>query len=170
MKARVARMRSHRTSLKPETGTARASRRIPTRRQQSRTTRELARFRVILEAEHARLAAQLQALTSRVREGERLEGFGVDDPSDKGIGDVVRMLFERERGRVLESSVRQMLLQVQEALGRLEAGTYGNCKRCGRQIGSARLRVLPSATLCVPCKELAEGIGRQPGAPDGGLR
>lgn len=130
---------------------------IRTRTQQRRTTGELARFRAMLEAERARLIAQLQALTSRAREVGRLGGFDAADPSDEDIGDVVSMLFERERELVLESTVQHMLQQVEEAFARFEAGTYGNCKRCGRPIGSARLRVLPSATLCV--RRTAQGIG-----------
>lgn len=50
-------------------------------------------------------------------------GFDAADPSDEDLGDVVSMLFERERGLVLESTVQHMLQQVEEAFARLEAGT-----------------------------------------------
>jgi DnaK suppressor protein len=38
-----------------------------------------------------------------------------------------------------------------DALARLAAGTYGNCTRCARQIGAARLDARPSAALCIDC-------------------
>jgi RNA polymerase-binding protein DksA len=43
--------------------------------------------------------------------------------------------------------------QVQEALARIEAGTYGVCQRCGKQIPKARLDAIPYATYCIECAE-----------------
>ena len=39
------------------------------------------------------------------------------------------------------------------ALYRIAAGTYGNCVRCGGQIGMVRLTALPHASFCIPCQE-----------------
>jgi RNA polymerase-binding transcription factor DksA len=44
-----------------------------------------------------------------------------------------------------------MLEQVDQAIRRIERGTYGVCDKCGRPIDPERLKVLPEATLCVPC-------------------
>lgn len=41
--------------------------------------------------------------------------------------------------------------EVQEALRRMDAGTYGVCVRCGREIPPARLEARPMATMCVEC-------------------
>jgi len=75
---------------------------------------------------------------------------------DEDLADVASSTFEREKGLALESSVQQMLAQVEDALVRLQEGTYGICHRCGDPIDVARLRVLPFATLCIRCKELEE--------------
>jgi RNA polymerase-binding transcription factor DksA len=48
--------------------------------------------------------------------------------------------------------------QVQEALARIQAGTYGICQRCGKQIPKARLDAIPYATYC---KECAEQVDRE---------
>ncbi len=49
-----------------------------------------------------------------------------------------------------------MLVEVDAALARLEAGTYGLCRACGREIGTERLEAVPYATLCIDDKRLEE--------------
>jgi DnaK suppressor protein len=83
-------------------------------------------------------------------------GMDIGGGYDEDLADVASSTFEREKGLALESSVQQMLAQVEEALARIEDGTYGICQRCGDPIDIARLRVLPFATLCIRCKELEE--------------
>lgn len=57
----------------------------------------------------------------------------------------------------LRDAAREELDQVDAAIARMDAGTYGVCTNCGRGIPIARLRVRPFAELCVPC---AEKLGR----------
>src|SRR3954449_10955788 len=60
----------------------------------------------------------------------------------------------------LEFALVQMksetLNKVNDALGRLEQGTYGNCFDCGEEIGEKRLRALPFAVRCKDCEEARE--------------
>lgn len=56
----------------------------------------------------------------------------------------------------LEGRERHQLDEVNAALGRLEAGTYGVCERCSRPIPLARLRAMPSARYCVECQAIEE--------------
>ena len=49
----------------------------------------------------------------------------------------------------LMSEARQSLIYVENALGRIESGTYGECEVCGEQIEEQRLEALPYATLCM---------------------
>jgi DnaK suppressor protein len=49
--------------------------------------------------------------------------------------------------------------QIEEALNKIEDGTYGECGSCGEQIPWTRLKALPYATLCVKCKEMQEREG-----------
>lgn len=51
---------------------------------------------------------------------------------------------------------RDLLIQNERAIARMDAGTYGVCESCGRPIGKARLQAFPRATLCVPCKTREE--------------
>ncbi len=74
-------------------------------------------------------------------------------------------LFEYERNRALVEHTRQLLTQVQEALGRIDAGTYGICSNCGRPIQPARLQALPYVTLCIDCQAKEEQASTQGGQP-----
>jgi RNA polymerase-binding transcription factor DksA len=53
-------------------------------------------------------------------------------------------------------NARDMVLQTERALARIDNKTYGNCEVCGSSIGKARLQVFPRATLCMICKQKEE--------------
>jgi DnaK suppressor protein len=55
---------------------------------------------------------------------------------------------------------QQKIREINTALDRINAGVYGKCQRCGREIGIKRLRALPSATLCIECAAARERKGR----------
>lgn len=120
------------------------------------TRKELGEFRRLLEDEKRRLMEELEAMEEHTPEVEDQVGMDIGGGYDEDLADVASSTFEREKGLALESSVQQMLAQVEEALVRMEEGTYGICQRCGNPIDVARLRVLPFATLDIRCKELEE--------------
>jgi RNA polymerase-binding transcription factor DksA len=59
--------------------------------------------------------------------------------------------FERSQIGALVKQVRHHLEEVDAALERVDAGTYGMCERCGGAIGDARLEALPAARRCIGC-------------------
>ena len=83
-----------------------------------------------------------------------------------GPADPVEVRDPEEWGRTsAEQDVDLTLLEmnantcrrIDDALHRLEKGTYGSCEECDEEIPAARLQALPFATLCVTCQELQEG-------------
>jgi RNA polymerase-binding protein DksA len=56
----------------------------------------------------------------------------------------------------LSDSERQTLLQVEEALRRMDEGTYEKCTSCGNKIPLPRLRAIPWTSLCIECQEREE--------------
>ena len=61
---------------------------------------------------------------------------------------------ERQNDMVLQgllADARASVKEVQLALERLDAGTYGECTKCGEPINTARLEALPAARLCINC-------------------
>jgi len=68
---------------------------------------------------------------------------------------------EREKAFLFVSQKNERLLEVEEALSRIQAGTFGICEICGQNIPERRLERIPTASLCVPCKEQQEKISRR---------
>jgi len=64
--------------------------------------------------------------------------------------------FERERDLSLSENVKDLLKRVNEALDRIDNGTFGVCEMCGEPIPEERLKALPYANLCISCKQKEE--------------
>ncbi len=64
--------------------------------------------------------------------------------------------MEREKAFLFVSQKRRRLDDIDIALQRIEAGTFGMCETCGEPIPERRLQRLPTASTCVPCKEIQE--------------
>ena len=61
-------------------------------------------------------------------------------------------VFDQQRDLALRDRATQQLAQVDAALARLDAGTFGHCERCGRPIAAERLDALPWAAHCITCQ------------------
>ena len=113
---------------------------------------ELREVRGELESQATELQAEIslaEAASESLKRAQSAEGSG--DEADAGS-----MTFEREHEMSLSNNSRDLLSQVQRALGRLDSGTYGLCEDCGSAIPKARLQAFPRATLCVTCKQREE--------------
>jgi RNA polymerase-binding protein DksA len=64
--------------------------------------------------------------------------------------------MERELAFAHGSKGRRLIYHIDEALRRIEDGTYGKCHNCGKQIQLPRLRAVPHARLCIQCKSAEE--------------
>jgi DnaK suppressor protein len=116
------------------------------------TADELAEVRAELEGQAVALRAEIdraEAASESLKRDQSSEGSG--DEADAGS-----KTFEREHEMSLSNNSRDLLVQVERALGRLDAGTYGRCEECGNAIPKARLQAFPRATLCVACKQREE--------------
>jgi DnaK suppressor protein len=72
---------------------------------------------------------------------------------DAGFSDRSHSTQERSRLISVVQSLRSDLTDIERALGRIDAGTYGTCERCGKPIDPARLDARPWALLCIDCKQ-----------------
>jgi DnaK suppressor protein len=110
--------------------------------------RETSRYRSMLEEQLAQLIGHGEkAVHEMVGEG----GDEIPDPND-------RATVEEERNWSLRlcDRDRKLIGKIQQALARLEAGTFGRCAACGKAISAARLRARPVTDLCIDCKTEAE--------------
>ncbi len=60
--------------------------------------------------------------------------------------------YEEEKALGLRSHFEGELLDVEDALRRIDDGTYGKCAECGREIAPERLEAMPAARLCIDCQ------------------
>ena len=69
--------------------------------------------------------------------------------ADNHLADTATETYERELDEGLEEDAREQLHQVEKALARIEAGEYGRCEICGKEIPVERLEAVPWTTLCI---------------------
>jgi RNA polymerase-binding protein DksA len=117
-------------------------------------TPDLDYFRQALEDERARLRY--------ARDGINHDGSLADETGDLALGpgdhlaDHATETFMRELDGGLEENADHLLAEIDAALARIDAGTYGTCVVCGRTIDEERLRAVPYATLCIDDKRAQE--------------
>jgi DnaK suppressor protein len=84
------------------------------------------------------------------------ENGNFPDPTDRAAMESDRSFTLRMRDRE-----RKLIAKIEEALRRLEDGSYGVCEECGEKIGAARLKARPVTTLCIDCKSVQEVAERK---------
>ncbi|MGH9118409.1 MAG: TraR/DksA family transcriptional regulator [Acidimicrobiales bacterium] len=106
-------------------------------------------------ASHTEQADKLQEEADQLA-AEREPG-DVQFDEESGEGDTLAV--ERERDLALSAQARAAIEEIDGALERIDAGTYGICQQCGERIPKERLKAIPYARLCVRCK--SGGLGRR---------
>ena len=109
-------------------------------------------FREYLEDQKSRLLGDA-GRTAHGMGADKADGF--PDPTDRGVLESERNLELRIRDRE-----RKLILKIDEALDRIDEGSFGLCEECEGPIGAERLRVRPVTTLCIACKEEQERVER----------
>ncbi|MBA3236203.1 MAG: TraR/DksA C4-type zinc finger protein [Chloroflexi bacterium] len=100
-------------------------------------------IRKTLEVERARLVEELGETI--VAPGQMTYGSQAAAASE---------VFAQQRDLALRDRADQQLVLVDEALARLDAGTFGTCVRCGQPIAPERLEALPWAPRCIDCQRI----------------
>ena len=112
------------------------------------------RFRSLLLEERERVQNAIAYLHEEnpgtITEGEEEETF------DNHLGDAATITLNRELDYSLEGNAEHVLAAIDEALTRIDEGTFGTCARCGKPIAEERLEARPYATKCIDCKRLEE--------------
>ncbi len=103
----------------------------------------IARLKKILLKEREEIVGEVRQIFESSKE------MGQDGIQD--IGDEAANIYNKQILLSLTESERMRLQEMDEALDRIEAGTYGICEECGEPIGLKRLEVRPVAKYCVPC-------------------
>lgn len=92
----------------------------------------------------AELASELERLTEPPQEGASVS-FG------KRVGDGTTEAVERLATTATARSIAASIRDIDNALTRMDDGTYGTCEQCGTLIPPARMEALPATSRCVEC-------------------
>jgi DnaK suppressor protein len=101
-----------------------------------------------LKQERTRLKYELQQLKVEEKSADEQREGSPFGKREEGATEA----FELEKRLALERRFTDALVEVEHALKKYEAGTYGICDLCSRPIEPARLEALPQANLCLECK------------------
>lgn len=105
--------------------------------------------RDLLEAERQQALRRLAGLTGDFNEVVAASrDSNADDEHDP---EGATIAFERSQVAALVLQVQGQLAEVEAAIERLAAGTYGVCEQCGQPIAAARLEARPAARTCIGC-------------------
>jgi RNA polymerase-binding transcription factor len=105
-------------------------------------------FRKLLAAKKESI---IRKLTDTITESKEMESNVAQDLVDKA-----ETSYTKEFLLSLSDGERDQLLQIDEALKRLEHGEFGVCQVCTKEIGEKRLKAIPWTPLCIDCQEKAE--------------
>lgn len=122
--------------------------------------------RTRLDEERERLTRTLAELEEQSdTQKESLQELSVVDQHQADIGTET---FEMEKDASIIESVRAALEDIEAAGSRLDAGTYGQCQRCGEPIPDDRLEAMPAARYCLEHQAEVEGGSAPSGAARNG--
>jgi DnaK suppressor protein len=107
------------------------------------------------DALRERLLQQKREIVSMYKQDVRAGQESADDGTED-IVDRANNSYNRELMFSLSDGERQLVLQIDAALRRMDEATYGRCANCGQTIAAPRLEAVPWARFCIDCQELAE--------------
>jgi RNA polymerase-binding protein DksA len=125
------------------------------------TKSDLQQFEKTLAARRERLGEEIRRVLARTK-NERYADIlaGGDDAGDTSVADLLSDVAFAEVARDA-AEVRD----INAALARIQAGTYGACIDCGRPIGRKRLEAYPTAKRCIEDQERREKLRAGPARP-----
>ncbi|HET7489111.1 MAG TPA: TraR/DksA C4-type zinc finger protein [Acidimicrobiales bacterium] len=112
----------------------------------------------LLEEERATYETQAADLKAQADQmAQEMEPGDIQFDDESGEGGTANI--DRERDLALSAQARAAVDEIDHAIAKIGAGTYGICEGCGQPIPKARLKALPQARLCVGCK--SGGLSRR---------
>ena len=113
-------------------------------------TRNDARLKKLLEAEHEKLLDDIKHLSNI--KYRRIA-------SSNHMAENATAAYDQASNQALLQQLKHRLKRVDRALAKFETGTYGYCENCGKPIDFARLKALPDARFCLHCQRERETSG-----------
>ena len=119
------------------------------------TKEHIKQFRQQLIAERAKLASEIRSIAQETSKSPR-EASGDLSAYTLHMADMAADTYERELSMNIVSSEQELLYQIDDALKRLDDGSFGLCQQCSQPITMSRLKAVPYASLCIGCQRAKE--------------
>ena len=117
--------------------------------------RDAKKFEKLLLAERDHLVASIRG----IEQNTLYETVSENGGDFAGFAEAGTDNFERETALHIASGESQWLHDVSDALKRIDAGSYGECEGCSKEINPKRLEAFPSARFCIECQAKREKYG-----------
>ena len=119
------------------------------------TKEQLKQFRELLLEERAKVAGEIKSIAKDASKNPR-DASGDLSAYTIHMADMSADTYERELAMNIASTEQEVLYQIDEALKRLDDGTFGICLQCSKPITLSRLKAVPYGALCISCQRAKE--------------
>ena len=116
---------------------------------------QVKQLRQLLITERIKLVEEIRSIAKDASTSPR-EASGDLSAYTVHMADMAADTYERELSMNIASSEQQILYQIDEALKRLDDGSFGLCQQCNQPIAMSRLKAVPYASLCIECQRAKE--------------
>ncbi len=114
--------------------------------------KKLTHFRKIILEKREEVVKNLEYLRSTILDSTTREATGDHSAYSYHMADQGTDNMEREKAFLFAARDEKYLKQLDEALQRIDDGTFGICRVCGNEISFKRLEAVPTTTICFDCK------------------
>ncbi len=121
----------------------------------SLSKQQLKQFRQLLITERAKVAGEIKAIAQETAKSPR-DASGDLSAYTIHLADMAADTYEREMSMSIVSSEQEVLYQIDDALKRMDDGSYGICQECNTPITLSRLKAVPYASMCIACQRVKE--------------
>jgi DnaK suppressor protein len=147
---------------KPAASSASSKKHEIVREKSTLTPKDLAHFQHLLLAKRAELVGDVNSMEDEALQKSKLSSSGDLSTMPIHMADIGTANYEQEFSLGLLDGERKILREINEALQRIEDGTYGICEGTGKEIARARLEANPWARYCVEYARMIEqGLVRE---------
>jgi RNA polymerase-binding protein DksA len=119
------------------------------------TKDQLKKFREALLVERNKFASEIRSIAREASKDLR-ETSGDLSTHPIHMADISSDTYERELSMSLASTEQEVLYQIDDALTRVDDGTFGICQQCDKPISMSRLKAVPYGPLCIACQRTQE--------------
>jgi RNA polymerase-binding protein DksA len=118
--------------------------------------KDLKKYKALLLEEREKIGGGLNHITQETLKTSQKDASGDLSGYSFHMADQASDNYEVEFSLGRASDEQDVLYSIDEALKRIEDGTYGNCPQCGKQIPKKRLTAIPQTELCIICQSKNE--------------